>query len=125
MMIRTEKDKTVNFRKKYLVPGETGKGYGFYSMMYESRGVNKGMIGGLIRSMLYEDYLHTRYWKLVSLQVKHDAGWKCERCGGKWGLVVHHRDYRLLGYDMFHLDSLQCLCRECHEKLHGIRQVSK
>ncbi len=120
-MRKAANDQTDSFIKKYLAPGEVEKGFGLYRMVAESRGTDKNKIAGTIRSMKYEDFLHTRYWNLVSLQVKHDAGCRCEKCGGRHGLVVHHPDYKWLGFDMYHTDSLQCLCRDCHERLHGLR----
>ena len=121
VMKESVKEKTDRFISEYLVPGEIGKGYGLYRMLADSGGTDKGRIAVAIRRMPYVDYLHTRYWRLVSLQVKHDAGCRCELCGSGGGLVVHHRGYRDLGYDMYHIDGLQCLCQRCHERVHGLR----
>lgn len=120
-MRKVANDKTDFFIKKYLTPGEAKKGFGLYKMVAESKGTDKGKIATVIRRMPYREFLHTRYWNLVALQVKHDAGCRCEKCGGRSGLVVHHPDYHWLGYDMYHADSLQCLCRNCHEQVHGLR----
>lgn len=121
MMRKAANDPTDSFMKKYLTPGEVEKGFGLFKMVAESKGTDKNEIATAIRRMPYDDYLHSRYWNLVALQVKHNAGCRCEKCGGRRGLVVHHPDYRWLGYDMYHIDSLQCLCRDCHERLHGLR----
>ena len=122
IMMRTAvKDKTEQFKEKYLVPGGTGKGFGFYLMRKDSSGTDKKQIAVAIRKMTYKEYLSTRYWGLVSLQVKSDAGWRCEICGNRNGLVVHHDEYKWLGFDMYHIDRLRCLCKTCHEKLHGLR----
>lgn len=120
-MRKVTNDKTDCFIKKYLTPGEAEKGFGLYKMVAESKGTDKSKIATAIRRMPYREFLHTRYWNLVALQVKHDAGCRCEKCGGRSGLVVHHPDYHWLGYDMYHADSLQCLCRNCHEQVHGLR----
>ncbi|MBP5559581.1 MAG: hypothetical protein J6X71_07430 [Bacteroidales bacterium] len=120
-MRKAAKDQTDSFMKKYLTPGEVEKGFGLYKMVAESRGTDQSKVATAIRRMPYVDYLHSRYWNLVALQVKHDAGCRCEKCGRRHGLVVHHPDYRWLGYDMYHIDSLQCLCRDCHEQLHGLK----
>lgn len=109
------------FSTKYLVAGETGKGYGLYRMLAESRGVNMRQVARMIRKMDYSEFLATRYWKLVVQQVQHDAGWRCKKCGRRDHLVVHHPDYRMHGYEMYHADELQCLCSYCHDRIHGIR----
>jgi hypothetical protein len=121
MSKQAAKDKTDLFIDKYLVPGEVEKGFGFYRMVAESEGTDKKRIAKTIRRMPYEDYLHTRYWNLLAVQVKHDAGCKCKVCGWGGNLVVHHPDYKWPGYDMYHADRFQCLCRDCHERLHGLR----
>ena len=121
MMRKAANEVTDLFMKKYLIPGEVEKGFGLFKMVAESKGTDKNKIATAIRRMPYRDYLHTRYWNLVALQVKHDAGCRCEKCGHGGELVVHHPDYRWLGYDMYHIDALQCLCRDCHERLHGLK----
>jgi len=115
------KSKTDTFIDKYIIQGETGKGYGLYKMVAESKGADKAMVALAIRKMDYDDFMKTRYWRLVAQQVKHDAGWRCQLCGSKHGLVAHHDGYRHHGYEMYHLHDLECLCQECHERLHGIR----
>lgn len=120
--MEASKLKTNGFKKKYLVEGAAGKGYGFYKMVAESRGTDRNRIAGIIRRMDYTEFLQTRYWGIVAQEVKARAGWRCEECGNKKDLVVHHEDYREHGYDMYHIDKLHCLCRDCHEVLHGIRE---
>lgn len=114
-------EETKNFIENYLSKGAIRKGDGLYKMVAESTGVNKPFIASRLRRMNYSDFLKTRYWKLVSLQVKSDAHWCCSSCGSHSELVVHHPSYELHGYEMYHISGLQCLCRECHERLHGLR----
>lgn len=121
MMKKVAHDQTDLFVEKYLTPGNVEKGFGLYKMVAESKGTDKNKIAMAIRRMPYDDFLHTRYWNLVALQVKHDAGCRCSICGRGGELVVHHPDYKWLGYEMYHTDSLQCLCRDCHEDIHGLR----
>lgn len=111
---------TTQFCGKYLIPGGTGRGYGLYRMVADSRGTDKKMIYGRIRRMSYSEFLQTRYWNVTAQQVKHDAGWKCSVCGSRQDLVVHHSDYRHHGAEMYHTNELQCLCRQCHERLHNL-----
>ncbi|MBQ1809319.1 MAG: hypothetical protein IIZ87_07405, partial [Selenomonas sp.] len=79
--------------------GGTGKGFGLYKMVAESKGADKAKIASVIRKMDYDDFMKTRYWQLVAQQVKHDAGWRCEDCGSRHGLVAHHDDYKRHGFE--------------------------
>ena len=119
-MLKTE-DKTKTFLEKYLAKGPVGPGQGLYGMVADSRGTDKRRLAAAIRRMDYHAFVQTRYWRLVSLQVKRAAGWHCESCGRGRDLVAHHVDYRCHGYEMYHPDKLKCLCGECHRSLHGIR----
>lgn len=121
MMRNVENGKTDSFTQKYLVNANPRKGVGFSTMVADTRGADKKKIGATIRRMPYRDFCNTLCWKLVALQVKHDAGYRCKKCGSRHGLVVHHLNYRILGYEMYHLDQLECLCGTCHEELHGIK----
>ena len=115
------KDKTNDFIKKYLCERAAVKGDGLYRMVADSKGVDKRTITKVIRTMEYRDFLKTLYWRLVSNQVKHNAKWKCSECGRSKDLVAHHDGYRLHGVEMYHVHELHCLCRACHERLHGLR----
>ena len=117
----SNKRKTDAFIDKYMVEGGTGKGFGLYKMVAESKGADKTKVASVIRKMDYLDFMKTRYWQLVAQQVKHNAGWRCEHCGSKHDLVAHHVGYRLHGYEMYHVAELKCLCQACHERLHGLR----
>lgn len=116
-----KKSKTDAFIDKYVVQGETGKGFGLYKMVAESKGTDQARVASVIRKMDYLDFMKTIYWQLVAQQVKHDAGWCCVQCGSRRGLVAHHDGYRRHGYEMYHLRDLECLCQKCHERLHGLR----
>ena len=122
-MKETRQEKTDRFIEKYLSVGNVGKGFGTFKMVKESTGIDHGGFAKRVRGMAYQEFLNTRYWQLVSMQVKHDAGCRCARCGSGGQLVVHHPDYRYLGYDMYHLGDLECLCRHCHEEIHGISRT--
>jgi 5-methylcytosine-specific restriction endonuclease McrA len=64
----------------------------------------------------YLDYLDSDYWRARRILKMRSAGFKCQRCGGRKNLQVHHRSYERLGRE---LDSdLELLCRNCHEAEH-------
>ena len=46
------------------------------------------------------------------------ANYSCIRCGSKINLVTHHWCYDTHGYEIERLDSLSCICGDCHAKLH-------
>lgn len=75
-----------------------------------------------ILGMDYRDFLNTLYWRGVSLLVKERAGNRCELCGATRNLVTHHLHYLNHGDEIHHPEDLQCLCKDCHERLHGIRR---
>jgi 5-methylcytosine-specific restriction endonuclease McrA len=64
----------------------------------------------------YAEYMASATWKQVRLWKLERAGWKCERCGRKGKLDVHHLTYDRLGREL--LTDLQALCRLCHQSCH-------
>lgn len=69
--------------------------------------------------MKYQDYLQTRYWWTISEFTKTINNYRCEKCGKKKNLNVHHLNYKCIGYE--HLDThnkLKCLCEKCHNEIH-------
>ena len=111
---------TDRFINKYLVERALGRGDYFFGMMADSRGTDKRALARAIRRMQYNKFLNTPYWQLSALQTKRESGWRCACCGARRNLVVHHDDYKRHGYEMYHTAELKCLCKTCHESLHGI-----
>ena len=63
----------------------------------------------------YRDgYLQSDHWQEVRKRKLKQAGYKCEACGEKVKLDIHHLTYERLGKER--LDDLQALCRDCHVK---------
>lgn len=75
-----------------------------------------------IKSMSYDSFLHTGYWKTISHHVKQAANYKCSMCGQKFKehqLAAHHRSYSRHGYEALYWKwDLACVCHECHRKIH-------
>jgi hypothetical protein len=61
----------------------------------------------------YQAYLNSPAWRARRTRKLQDVGWRCERCGAKRDLQVHHRSYDRLGAE-FDAD-LEVLCVDCHE----------
>lgn len=71
----------------------------------------------------YLEYLDSpEWWRLRKLAVQR-ADHKCERCGAKELLNVHHRTYQRLGAE--YLNDLEVLCETCHRMEHAARNREK
>ena len=70
-----------------------------------------------LRAMPYREYLSTKEWKNTRGRAIKRAGKKCEHCGNKYNLDVHHLDYSRLGHE--HNADLVVLCHTCHAETHG------
>ena len=55
-------------------------------------------------------------WKAIRAQVLTRAGWRCQACGVRRRLDVHHVVKRSQGGSDFDLDQLVALCRWCHDQ---------
>jgi len=55
-------------------------------------------------------------WKLIRQAVLARAGWRCQACGVRRRLDVHHVVKRSQGGSDFDLDHLVALCRWCHDQ---------
>lgn len=71
--------------------------------------------GGLVLVRNYEKYLRSDWWQIVRRAALSRAGYKCERCGKKGRLDVHHKHYDSLGKEDIKED-VAVLCRNCHKK---------
>jgi len=52
-------------------------------------------------------------WEAIQSQVRSRAGWRCQACGRRGRLDVHHVIKRSRGGSDFDLDRLVALCRAC------------
>ena len=66
----------------------------------------------------YRSYLKSSEWAKIKIYLFESRGKKCERCGSKKRIQVHHKTYeRIFNEDP---SDLELLCELCHEKEHGI-----
>lgn len=79
---------------------------------------NQQSIEGYIRKMKYSDFLKTPYWIAIAERVKIRAKNSCQVCNSTKNLNVHHRSYQNHGTELYHMEDLICLCKECHTKYH-------
>jgi hypothetical protein len=64
----------------------------------------------------YEAYMQSAWWRGNRNSALKRAGFKCQRCGSKNGLEVHHKTYERMGNEWD--ADLEALCRDCHSKHH-------
>lgn len=65
----------------------------------------------------YRRFLASKFWKELAGRKKAKVG-KCETCGVRWGLEVHHWRYPGNWYETDEGD-LEVLCGGCHGARHG------
>lgn len=87
--------------------------------------VNDEDIRDYILSMEYSDFLQTPYWKAIAGKIRRKAGYKCQICGEKKALSVHHRSYELHGLEHTYAGQrdLIAICQDCHDKFHFEQRV--
>jgi single-strand DNA-binding protein len=78
-------------------------------------------------SLTYDLYLHSPLWRLRRRIWILRAGGRCERCGTRRRLTIHHRNYKRLVHER--REDIQVLCWPCHQHVqHGTapaRQISR
>lgn len=67
--------------------------------------------------MDYKEYLKTPHWLKLKKQIRKRAKNKCEKCGSNKELHTHHLTYERRGHEL--LSDLICVCKKCHEEIHG------
>ena len=73
----------------------------------------------------YEKLLSSDYWKGYSYSLIKERNFTCEDCGRRFfnerhKLQVHHLVYRDVNPWSYKPEEVVVLCRECHERRHGI-----
>jgi len=70
-----------------------------------------------MRKMDYGDYLKTGWWKRRRIMKLKESKNRCEKCGSRKHLKVHHKTYFRLGGEK--RKDLEVLCSECHSNEHS------
>jgi phage terminase large subunit GpA-like protein len=71
-------------------------------------------------SLLYAIYLRSPLWRLRRRIWIVQARGRCERCGSRRRLTVHHRTYKRLGRER--RADVSVLCWDCHRSHHADRR---
>lgn len=64
----------------------------------------------------YKNYLLSKQWLELRLDILTNRGGKCEECGSKNKIQVHHLTYKNIFNE--EPEDLILLCRSCHELEH-------
>jgi 5-methylcytosine-specific restriction endonuclease McrA len=67
-------------------------------------------------SLLYDSYLHSQLWRARRWQWIAQARGRCQHCGHRGDLTVHHLTYARLGRERD--EDVQVLCWPCHHARH-------
>jgi len=116
-----EKENTLKYINVYLNPESSwNKGVKISEMLecLQRVFVNWKDIALKIKSMKYQDFLKTPYWKAISKKKKLQAGFKCQLCNHSENLATHHRTYEIHGDELNNMKELIVLCESCHSKFH-------
>ena len=76
-----------------------------------------GGAGGRAHSERYRAVLASGGWRRRRAAAIRRAGRRCQRCGARGPLDVHHLTYRTLGRER--PGDLLALCESCHGAVHG------
>jgi len=70
----------------------------------------------------YRKYLQSKEWLETRLDILTTRK-KCERCGSKHQLQVHHKTYKNIFNE--EPDDLELLCAKCHQNEHNLLKPKK
>jgi len=71
-----------------------------------------------LKTMPYKEYLQTEHWKGVRKRALSRANYKCQLCGSKETLNIHHNTYDNRGCEKD--EDLIALCQNCHGRYHDV-----
>lgn len=80
------------------------------------------LIEATIRTLTYDEFLQTLYWKAIAAFKRKQMGYKCEICGSSKKLNVHHRTYLIHGIEHYSgiiEKDMMLVCEQCHRKIHN------
>src|SRR5215475_4384058 len=75
------------------------------------------MIEHTWRRSQYHAYLCSPAWQWLRRSTLRRDRYRCQRCGRRRGLAVHHLTYARVGHES--LGDLTTLCQSCHAQAHG------
>lgn len=85
-------------------------------LKYKRNGIPK-FSKGVTWERWYGAYLRSRHWRRLRAAKLAEVGERCESCGIRGIVQIHHVTYERLRRE--ELSDLQVLCRDCHNDAHG------
>jgi hypothetical protein len=85
-------------------------------LRYKRGGIPK-LSKGVTWQRWYGAYLKSRHWQRLRAAKLAAVGERCELCGVRGIVQIHHVTYERLRRE--ELSDLQVLCRDCHNDAHG------
>ena len=73
------------------------------------------LVGGKTKTN-YQAYLQSEHWKSFRKEQLKTRGYRCQQCGRKYNLRVHHKIYERLGHEL--PEDVLVVCNKCHAKIH-------
>jgi len=67
----------------------------------------------------YNNFLLSEFWEKKREIILQEKGRRCETCGSKSNLQVHHLNYLNLGNES--KDDVMVLCKKCHKEINKKR----
>lgn len=74
-------------------------------------------------SDFYLQHLASEKWAAFRDRIIEDRGAKCERCGLRGSVQVHHKTYRRLGNEK--PEDVSLYCKPCHAFIHEVKDKTK
>jgi len=117
-----KEDSTEKLIRQYLEPDadiDSADIAKFISRFIETkRDLDYEAIHDAILDMKASDFYTTAYWISIATYIKGEAKKACQKCGatGKRIKTVYKTKANR-GYELLHLDDLECLCEDCVEKM--------
>jgi hypothetical protein len=71
------------------------------------------------QSLRYKLYLGSPLWRARRAIWIAEAGGRCQRCGSRHRLTIHHHTYKRLGHER--ASDIAVLCWRCHQRHHARR----
>ena len=71
----------------------------------------------------YSKYLYSTHWRSLRETILKQRNYRCQNCGSKSDLNVHHRNYECLYKETG--EDLDVLCSTCHKKSHFSKRNKK
>ena len=71
----------------------------------------------------YKEYLQGHHWQKIRKAALKRAGYRCQLCGNRESLSVHHNNYESIGCER--AKDVIAICQHCHKVHHNSMEQVK